>query len=76
MFLRLPLKLRTYLHICIFTYILNTDTFIQDFNINFHLSSENSENSALNKLPMYDIFDMNNRNRPEVGMILNALHIP
>lgn len=52
------------------------NTFIQDLNINFQLSLENSDNNALKSLLSYDIFDNRNRKkRPKVGAILDALNI-
>lgn len=50
------------------------NTFIQDLNINFQLSLQNSDDNALKSLLSYDIFDNRNRKkRPNVGTILDAL---
>lgn len=48
-------------------------TSIQHLNVNFHLSFENSDNSALDTLPVYDIFDPINRKRRKLGIIVETL---
>lgn len=51
-------------------YFPELNTFMQDLNINFYLSLENSENNALSNLFMRNIFDISNRNRTKIRIIL------
>lgn len=46
---------------------------MQQLNINFHLYLADSENSALNTIPVYDIHEYSNRKRLKTHITLNSL---